>query len=58
MKEAFENTEEGVRIGGITMKDIRFADDQDVISETEEGLQKLIDWRIETGLDKPQLEIA
>lgn len=24
----------------------------------EEGLQKLIDWRIETGLDKPQLEIA
>lgn len=24
----------------------------------EEGMQKLIDWRIETGLDKPQLEIA
>lgn len=24
----------------------------------EEGLQKLIDWRIETGIDKPQLETA
>ena len=24
----------------------------------EEGMQKLIDWRIETGLDKPQLETA
>ena len=43
MREAFEDSEEGVSIGGVKMKDIRFADDQVVIAETEEGLQKLVD---------------
>ena len=43
MKEALEDIEEGMKIGGIRIKDIRFADDQVVLAETEEGLQRLMD---------------
>ena len=40
MTEAMEGIEEGVKIGGQLLKDIRFADDQGMIANTEKGLQK------------------
>ena len=43
MKEALEDIEEGVKIGGRQIKDIRFADDQVVLAETKEGIQRLMD---------------
>ncbi len=43
MIEALEDTNEGIKIGGTQIKDIRFADDQAMTADSEEGLQKLID---------------
>ena len=39
MKEAFENINEGVKVGGELVKDVKFADDQGMVSSTEKGLQ-------------------
>ena len=39
MLEALENIDEGVKIGGRSLSDIRFADDQAMISGTQKGLQ-------------------
>ena len=43
MKDALDNVEEGVLIGGRLLKDVRFADDQAMVSSTKEGLQRLMD---------------
>src|SRR6476469_5864665 len=43
MKEALENVEEGIRIGGELIKDLKYADDQGMVANTEAGLQSLMD---------------
>ena len=41
--EAMEGIEEGIKVGGKLIKDVRFADDQGVIAKSEAGLQKIMD---------------
>jgi len=43
MLEAMEDLEEGVKVGGKFLKDVRFADDQGMVADSELGLQKLMD---------------
>src|SRR6476661_6791484 len=43
MKEALENVEEGIRVGGDLIKDVKYADDQGMVANTEAGLQSLMD---------------
>src|SRR6476619_5049269 len=43
MKEALENVEEGIRVGGGLIKDVKYADDQGMVANTEEGLQSLME---------------
>src|SRR2546426_12375859 len=43
MMEVLEGMEEGVRVGGVLISDIRFADDQGMVASTEMGLQRLMD---------------
>ena len=43
MLEAMEGIEEGIKIGGKLLKDVRFADDQAMAASSEEGLQKIMD---------------
>ena len=43
MIETLEDNEEGVRVGGELISDVRFADDQEMISNSERGLQSLMD---------------
>src|SRR6476469_1486718 len=43
MKEALENVEEGIRVGGELIKDVKYADDQEMVANTEAGLQNLMD---------------
>ena len=42
MKEALENVEEGIRVGGELIKDVKYADDQGMVANTEAGLQSLM----------------
>ena len=42
MIEAMEGVDEGVRIAGELLQDVRFADDQAMVSTTEEGLNTLM----------------
>ena len=42
MKEAMEDVDEGVKVGGELLKDVRFADDQAMVASTEASLQKFI----------------
>jgi hypothetical protein len=43
MAEAVDDIEEGVKVGGKFVKDIRFADDQGMVASSETGLQRLMD---------------
>ena len=43
MIEILEGNEEGVMVGGELIPDVRFADDQGMISNSERGLQRLMD---------------
>ena len=43
MLETLENNEEGIRVGGELISDVRFADDQGMVGSSEIGLQKLMD---------------
>src|SRR6478609_5345839 len=43
MTEALENVEEGIRVGGELIKDVKYADDQGMVAKTEAGLQSLMD---------------
>lgn len=49
MKEAMDGIEEGVRVGGEWMKDVRFADDQAMIASTEVGLQRMMKEMVSTA---------
>ena len=40
MVEAFQDNEEGVKVGGRALRDIRYADDQAMLSSTEQGLRE------------------
>src|SRR6516225_7306849 len=42
MKEAIDDIEEGVVVGGRYLKDVRYADDQAMVASTNEGIQKLM----------------
>src|SRR5688572_33111318 len=42
MIEAMDGVVEGVKIGGKTIQDMRFADDQGMIASGETGLQKIM----------------
>jgi len=43
MEEAMEDIEEGIKVGGKLLKDVRFADDQAMIAGSESGLQRIMD---------------
>src|SRR6218665_2715647 len=43
MIDAMEEIEEGIKVGGELVKDVRFADDQGMVAGSEGGLQKLMD---------------
>src|SRR6476661_2380072 len=43
MGDAMEGVEEGIKIGGKLLKDVRFADDQGIVANSESGLQKIMD---------------
>src|SRR5918996_5341667 len=43
MKEAMEGSEDGIKVGGQLITDIRFADDQGMVDNTEVGLQRTMD---------------
>src|SRR6478609_6799728 len=43
MKEALENVEEGIRVSGELIKDVKYVDDQGIVANTEAGLQSLMD---------------
>src|SRR5580692_5884463 len=43
MLKAMERVEEGIRVGGELIRDVRFADDQGMFASSEKGLQKVID---------------
>ena len=49
MVEAMEDLEEGVRVGGELLKDVKFADDQAMVAQSENDLQKLMDVLSKTG---------
>ena len=38
-----DGIEEGIKVGGKLIQDVRFADDQGMIASTEKGLQKIMD---------------
>ena len=42
MIEAMENNEDGILVGGQLVSDVRFADDQGMVANTEEGLQRIM----------------
>src|SRR6476619_5299199 len=43
MKKALESVKEGIRVGGELIKDVKYADDQGMVANTEAGLQSLMD---------------
>ena len=43
MIKAMEDVEEGVRVVGELLKDVKFADDQGMVAQTEKGLQTIMD---------------
>jgi hypothetical protein len=47
--EALDGMEEGIKVGGRLIKDVRFADDQGMVASTEEGLQKIMDSLVTTA---------
>ncbi len=49
MKEVLEDMDEGIRVGGRLVSDVRFADDQGMVSSSEAGLQRLMDSLNETA---------
>ena len=42
MVEALDGVDEGVKLGGSLLKDIRFADNQGMVAETERGLESIM----------------
>ena len=50
MEEAMEDLEEGIKVGGNLLQDVRFADDQGMVAGSEIGLQKIMDRLNDTAL--------
>src|SRR6478609_9095321 len=50
MKDALENVEEGIRVDGELIKDVKHADDQGMVANTETGLQSLLDSLSKTAM--------
>ena len=44
-----ENCEDGIVVGGQVVGDVRFVDDQGMVSSLEDGLQRLMDRLNETA---------
>ena len=51
MREALDNLEEGIKVGGRRIKAIRFADDQAILSSSNKGLQILMNRLDEVSKD-------
>ena len=49
MNEAMESIEEGIKVGGQYLADVRFADDQAMVAESNRGLQRIMDRLNETA---------
>jgi hypothetical protein len=49
MVEAMQGIVEGVKVGGMLLKDVRFADDQGMVASTQNGLQRLMDGLVDTA---------
>ena len=49
INEAMEGIDEGIKVGGKLLKDVRFADDQGMVASSESGLQKIMDSLHETA---------
>ena len=43
VKDFLKNVEEGIRVSGELIKDVKYADDQGMVANTEAGLQSLMD---------------
>ena len=43
MVKAMEDIEEGIKVGGKWLEDVRFADDQAMVASSERGLQPIMD---------------
>src|ERR1051325_1310566 len=56
MVEALEGVEEGIRVGGELISDVRFADDQGMIASSESELQRLKD-RLYVSANKFDMKI-
>jgi len=56
MVEALEGVEEGIRVGGELISDVRFADDQGMIASSESELQRLMD-RLYVSANKFDMKI-
>jgi len=48
-KEALDDVDEGIKIGGEFMKDVRFADDHKMVANSEKRIQVLINRLVETA---------
>ena len=55
MKEAMEMNEEGVKVGGKVIKDVRFADDQGMVANSNNGLQAIMNDLNETAKKYTQI---
>ena len=49
MIEVMEDVEEGVKVGGQLLEDLKFADDQGMVLQTEKRLQTIMNALSETG---------
>lgn len=56
MREAMESVEEGIKIGGDTISEVRFADDQALLADTELGLQRIME-RLDQTANKYNMKI-
>ena len=48
-QRAIQNNDDGVKVCWVIVKDVKFADDQGMVSSTEKGLQRLMDGLDETA---------
>ena len=51
MVDAIEDVKEGVGVGGELLKDLKFADDQGMVSQSKSGLQTIMDAQTENKYD-------
>ena len=52
MKEALHSLEEGVKVGGVRIKTVKFADDQAMVAGTKKRLQSIME---ETNIQGQEL---